>query len=151
RSRARLRESRPPGRATHGAGAGRRRGLPRRDQGGGDRRRRRGCARPREQARLRRQRARPERRPRPRLGAARTGARSGDALTDRRHRRPLPLGGEDGLPFSKGLMARALIATGLSADRAYELAIAIEADLAASARPATTLERLEEVALATLG
>src|SRR5439155_27326982 len=108
-------------------------------------------ARPREQARLRRQRARPERRPRPRLGAARTGARSGDALTDRRHRRPLPLGGEDGLPFSKGLMARALIATGLSADRAYELAIPIEADLAASARPATTLERLEEVALATLG
>ena len=72
-------------------------------------------------------------------------------MTDRRHRRPLPLGGEDGLPFSKGLMARALIATGLSADRAYELAIAIEADLAASARPATTLERLEEVALATLG
>jgi len=72
-------------------------------------------------------------------------------MTDRRHRRPLPLGGEDGLPFSKGLMARALIATGLPADRAYELAIAIEADLAAHDRPATTLERLEEVALKTLG
>jgi 2-phosphoglycerate kinase len=72
-------------------------------------------------------------------------------LTDRRYRRPLPLGGEDGLPFSKGLMARALIATGLSADRAYELAIAIEADLAARGRSATTLERLEEVALKMLG
>ena len=72
-------------------------------------------------------------------------------MTDRRYRQPLPLGGEDGLPFSKGLMARALIATGLSADRAYELAIAVENDLAARDRPATTLERLEEIALQTLG
>src|SRR6266566_3852182 len=72
-------------------------------------------------------------------------------MTDRRYRQPLPLGGEDGLPFSKSLMARALIATGLSADRAYELAIAIENDLAARDRPATTLERLEEMALETLG
>jgi 2-phosphoglycerate kinase len=72
-------------------------------------------------------------------------------MSDRRYRQPLPLGGEDGLPFSKGLMARALIAAGLSADRAYELAIAIEADLAASRRPATTLERLEEVAVEKLG
>jgi 2-phosphoglycerate kinase len=72
-------------------------------------------------------------------------------VTDRRYRQPLPLGGEDGLPFSKGLMARALIATGLSADRAYELAIAVENDLAARDRPATTLERLEEIALQTLG
>jgi 2-phosphoglycerate kinase len=72
-------------------------------------------------------------------------------VTERRHRQPLPLGGEDGLPFSKGLMARALIATGLSADRAYELAMAVEADLAARDRPATTMERLEEMALETLG
>ena len=72
-------------------------------------------------------------------------------MTDRRYRQPLPLGGEDGLPFSKGLMARALIAAGLSADRAYELALAVEADLAAQDRPATTLERLEEVAIQTLG
>jgi 2-phosphoglycerate kinase len=72
-------------------------------------------------------------------------------VTDRRYRQPLPLGGEDGLPYSKGLMARALIATGLSADRAYELALAVEADLAAQHRPATTLERLEEVAVQTLG
>jgi 2-phosphoglycerate kinase len=72
-------------------------------------------------------------------------------VTDRRYRQPLPLGGEDGLPFSKGLMARALIAAGLSADRAYELALAVEADLAASDRPATTMQRLEEVAVETLG
>jgi 2-phosphoglycerate kinase len=72
-------------------------------------------------------------------------------VTDRRYRQPLPLGGEDGLPFSKGLMARALIAAGFSADRAYELALAVEADLAASDRPATTMERLEEVAMQTLG
>jgi 2-phosphoglycerate kinase len=72
-------------------------------------------------------------------------------MTDRRYRQPLPLGGEDGLPFSKGLMARALIAAGLPADRAYELALAVEADLAAHDRPATTIERLHEVAVETLG
>ncbi len=72
-------------------------------------------------------------------------------MTDRRYRQPMPLGGEDGLPYSKGLMARALIAAGLSADRAYELALAVEADLAAQDRPSTTLERLEEVAVQTLG
>ena len=68
-------------------------------------------------------------------------------MSDRRYRQPLPLGGEDGLPFSKGLMARSLIAAGLSADRAYELAIAIENDLTASSyarsaeRPAAMRER----------
>jgi 2-phosphoglycerate kinase len=72
-------------------------------------------------------------------------------VNDRRYRQPLPLGGEDGLPFSKGLMARSLIAAGLSADRAYELAIAIEDDLTASERQSTTLERIEEVALQHLG
>ena len=72
-------------------------------------------------------------------------------MNDRRYRQPLPLGGEDGLPFSKGLMARSLIAAGLSADRAYELAIAIENDLTASERQSTTLERIEEVALERLG
>ena len=72
-------------------------------------------------------------------------------MTDRRFRQRLPLGGEDGLPFSKGLMARSLIAAGLSADRAYELAIAIENDLTASERQSTTIERIEEVALEKLG
>ena len=50
-------------------------------------------------------------------------------MTDRRFRQPLPLGGEDGLPFSKGLMARSLVAAGITADRAYELSLALEADL----------------------
>ena len=72
-------------------------------------------------------------------------------MSDRRYRQPLPLGGEDGLPFSKGLMARSLIAAGLSADRAYELAIAIEQDLTASERQSTTIERIEQVALEKLG
>jgi 2-phosphoglycerate kinase len=72
-------------------------------------------------------------------------------MSDRRYGQPLPLGGEDGLPFSKGLMARSLIAAGLSADRAYELAIAIENDLTASERQSTTIERIEEVALERLG
>ncbi|MDX6507297.1 MAG: 2-phosphoglycerate kinase [Gaiellaceae bacterium] len=72
-------------------------------------------------------------------------------MTDRRYRQPLPLGGIDGLPFSKGLMARALIAAGLSADRAYEVALALEADLAKSDRESVSIERLEELAREALG
>jgi 2-phosphoglycerate kinase len=44
-------------------------------------------------------------------------------VSEKRHREPLPLGGEDGLPFSKGLLARAVIATGVPAEKAYELAL----------------------------
>jgi len=72
-------------------------------------------------------------------------------VTDRRFRQPLPLGGEDGLPFSKGLMARALIAAGLSADRAYELSLAVEADIVGSGRESISLERVEELAVEALG
>jgi len=72
-------------------------------------------------------------------------------VTDRRYRQPLPLGGEDGLPFSKGLMARALIAAGLSADRAYELALAAEADIAESDQESISLERLQRLAHEALG
>jgi 2-phosphoglycerate kinase len=72
-------------------------------------------------------------------------------VTERRHLHPLPLGGEDGLPFSKGLMARALIATGVPATRAYELALRIEADLRARGRDSVELERLYELATETLG
>ncbi|HYX76386.1 MAG TPA: hypothetical protein VE757_04330 [Gaiellaceae bacterium] len=72
-------------------------------------------------------------------------------MTDRRHRRPLPLGGEDGLPFSKGLMARALMATGISTDRAYEISLAAEQELAASGRASIPLERLSELAQDALG
>ena len=72
-------------------------------------------------------------------------------MTERRHREPLPLGGEDGLPFSKGLLARALIATGVSAERAYELAINAEADLVAAGGRASSLERLHELAVEMWG
>jgi len=72
-------------------------------------------------------------------------------VTDRRHRRPLPLGGEDGLPFSKGLLARTLTGTGISTDRAYELALAAEADITQSGREAISFERLGELARETLG
>jgi 2-phosphoglycerate kinase len=72
-------------------------------------------------------------------------------MTERRHRQPLPLGAEEGLPFSKGLLARTLIAAGLPADRSYELALAVEADLSASGRQSTTLERLEELSYGCLG
>ncbi|MDQ2983730.1 MAG: hypothetical protein M3R70_07375 [Actinomycetota bacterium] len=72
-------------------------------------------------------------------------------MSERRHREPLPLGGEDGLPFSKGLLARSLIATGVSPDRAYELAQAADTDLATSGRLSLTLERLNELAVERLG
>jgi 2-phosphoglycerate kinase len=72
-------------------------------------------------------------------------------VTERRHREPLPLGGEDGLPFSKGLLARTLIATGVPSERAYELAINAEADLAAVGGRASSLERLHELAVEMWG
>jgi len=72
-------------------------------------------------------------------------------VTDRRHRRPLPLGGEDGLPFSKGLLARSLAATGISTDRAYELALAAEAAINQSGRESISFEHLGELARQTLG
>lgn len=65
-----------------------------------------------------------------------------------RHIEPLPLGGE-GVPYSKGLMARALIATGMSAPRAYELARRVEEGLDASG--AVDLERMRELAIEILG
>jgi len=43
-------------------------------------------------------------------------------VSERRYLPELPLGGADGPPWSKGLMARALAATGLTLTRAYELA-----------------------------
>jgi 2-phosphoglycerate kinase len=63
---------------------------------------------------------------------------------------PLPLGGP-GLPYSKGLMARALIAIGVPADQAYQLARRIQLDVAEAGEPAVTFERLETLARETLG
>jgi 2-phosphoglycerate kinase len=72
-------------------------------------------------------------------------------VTERRHSEPLPLGGEEGPPYSKGLMARALMATGVGAVSAYELAREIELDLDSSGLQTVTLERVEELAVQLLG
>ncbi len=72
-------------------------------------------------------------------------------MTERRYLAPLPLGGVDDPPWSKGLMARALSATGLSPTRAYELARLVDADLASSGADAVDLDRLAELATGLLG
>jgi 2-phosphoglycerate kinase len=71
-------------------------------------------------------------------------------VNQRRFGQPLPLG-DDELPYSKGLMARALIAVGVAADRAYELARTLELDLARRGERVVQLDRLEETARAVLG
>jgi 2-phosphoglycerate kinase len=71
-------------------------------------------------------------------------------VTQRRFGEPLPLG-DDKLPYSKGLMARALIATGVPADRAYQLARALEIDLAGTGERTVGFERFAEVAREVLG
>jgi len=71
-------------------------------------------------------------------------------MTDR-YLAPLPLGGDDGQPWSKGLMARALAATGLSPTRAYELARRADADLAERRAERLDLDRLGELAVGVLG
>jgi 2-phosphoglycerate kinase len=72
-------------------------------------------------------------------------------VTQRRRVDPLPFGGSDGLPYSKGVMARALIATGVSAVRAYDLALRVEGDLRARGRSSVGLDRLNELATEVLG
>lgn len=71
-------------------------------------------------------------------------------MTERLHLEPLPLGGGN-LPYSKGLLARALMVTGLPADRAYELARRVEADLAERRADSIDLDRLQGLAVETLG
>ena len=63
---------------------------------------------------------------------------------------PLPLGDRD-LPYSKGMMARALIATGVPADQSYALARRIELDLAEAGEASVTMERLDVLAREILG
>lgn len=71
-------------------------------------------------------------------------------MTERRRTDPLPLGG-DGEPYSKGLMARALIRVGVPPARAYELARRIEQDLAERGVEAVDLDRVQELADQVLG
>jgi 2-phosphoglycerate kinase len=72
-------------------------------------------------------------------------------VTQPRRSDPLPLGGPDGVPYSKGLMARALIAAGVPAVPAYDLAHAVERDLRERGVHEVDLVRLEEVAVDVLG
>jgi 2-phosphoglycerate kinase len=71
-------------------------------------------------------------------------------VSQRRHGEPLPLG-DDEFPYSKGLMARALIAAGVPADRAYQLARRLELDLAERGASSVQVERLEALAQEILG
>jgi 2-phosphoglycerate kinase len=67
-----------------------------------------------------------------------------------RHSEPLPLGTSDH-PYSKGLMARALVAVGVPLGRAYELAKRIDQDLLDRGEQSTDLERVEELAVEVMG
>jgi len=71
-------------------------------------------------------------------------------VTQKRHGEPLPLGDAE-FPYSKGLMARALIAVGVPADRAYHLAQRIELDLAERGERSIDVERLLVLAREVLG
>ncbi len=62
-----------------------------------------------------------------------------------RHLDPLPLGG-DGVPYSKGLMARSLTAVGVPTMRAHDLARRVEEDLRARGETVADLDRIEELA-----
>jgi 2-phosphoglycerate kinase len=75
---------------------------------------------------------------------------SGPKKSQPRHGEPLPLGSGE-LPYSKGLMARALIAAGVPADRAYQLARRLELDLAERGASSVQVERLEALAREILG
>jgi 2-phosphoglycerate kinase len=69
----------------------------------------------------------------------------------RRFGDPLPLGDPGGLPYSKGLMARALITAGVAIEQAYALASRIELDLAERDARSIELERLEDLSFDVLG
>ena len=71
-------------------------------------------------------------------------------MSQRRIGEPLPLGGPE-LPYSKGMMARALIAAGVAADRAYELARRLELDLAERGERTVDVDRFDLVAREVLG
>jgi 2-phosphoglycerate kinase len=71
-------------------------------------------------------------------------------MPERRYADPLPLGSDEE-PYSKGLMARALMRAGVTAERAVELARTIEKDLSERGRHILSMERLEELAVAVLG
>jgi len=72
-------------------------------------------------------------------------------VSEARRIMPLPLGGEHGLPYSRGLMARALMAVSVPPDRAYSLARRVGDDLASRNSETVELDRLEALAVESLG
>ena len=65
---------------------------------------------------------------------------------------PLPLGGDElGLPYSRGLMARSLMAAGVAGHRAYALASRVHDELRERGQGRVELERLEALAVEVLG
>ena len=72
-------------------------------------------------------------------------------MSEARRIMPLPLGGEHGLPYSRGLMARALMAVGVPPDRAYALARRVGDDLGRRGSETVELDRLEALAVESLG
>jgi 2-phosphoglycerate kinase len=70
-------------------------------------------------------------------------------MTEQRRTDPLPLGGDE--PYSKGLMARALMRVGVSAVRAYELARRVEKDLLDGNKDTIELDRVQDLAVEVLG
>jgi 2-phosphoglycerate kinase len=70
-------------------------------------------------------------------------------MSERRRTDPLPLGGEE--PYSKGLMARALMRVGVTAVRAYEIARRIEKDLFDRKEDIVGMERVQELAVEVIG
>jgi 2-phosphoglycerate kinase len=70
-------------------------------------------------------------------------------VNERRHVLPLPLGHE--IPFSKGLMARALVVIGLDPERAYLIAHRADRDLVERGALSLDLDRLGELAADVIG
>jgi 2-phosphoglycerate kinase len=65
---------------------------------------------------------------------------------------PLPLGGDElGLPYSRGLMARSLMAAGVAGYRAYALASRVHDELRDRGLDRVEVERLEALAVEMLG
>ena len=73
-------------------------------------------------------------------------------MTEPRRIMPIPLGGDElGLPYSRGLMARSLMATGVAGFRAYALASRVHDELRERGQGQIELERLEALAVEVLG
>jgi 2-phosphoglycerate kinase len=70
-------------------------------------------------------------------------------VTERRYPNPIPLGDE--IPFSKGLMTRALTVTGLDPERASQIALRADRDLEDRRVHSLDLERLGELAEEVIG